>query len=242
MTGQIKVGVAILIQRESCEDGTILAGMRQGSHGANTWCPPGGGLEYGESVEACARREVLEETGLELLSVSHPFACTDDIVDGTQWITVWVKATVADDAVPKLMEPDKCSGWGWHLLFKVPKPHFRPFSLLLQQILSDEECEHQLISIPAVTADIKPGDYVFASRYDDGCPGDPWIIGFVTEVFAKEKIPFLRIGDYGTRGWRHAMRITEEQASRILAQYPDMEEGPSFPYLQIAKVFGFEGI
>lgn len=242
MTGQIKVGVAILIRRESCDDDTILAGVRQGSHGANTWCPPGGGLEYGESVEACARREALEETGLELLSVSHPFACTDDIVDGTQWITVWVKATVADDAVPKLMEPEKCSVWEWRRLFKVPKPHFRPFSLLLQQILSGKEYEHQLISIPKVSDDIKPGDYVFASRYSDGCPGDPWCVGYVTEVFANETPTYLRIGAYGTRGWRYAMRITEEQGVRIIAQYPAMENGESLPYLDIAKVFGIEGI
>jgi len=240
MTGQIKVGVAILIRRESCADDTILAGIRQGSHGANTWCPPGGGLEYGESVEACARREVLEETGMTLLSVSLPFAATDDIVDGTQWITLWVKATVADDAMPKLMEPDKCSVWDWHCLFQVPTPHFRPFTLLLKQIMAGDNYAHQIITIPAVTDDIKPGEYVFASRYSDADPGDPWCVGYVTDV--RVKAGYLIIGEYSTRGWRHARRITAEQGQRILERYPAMENGPSLPYHNIAKVFGIEGI
>lgn len=30
------------------------------------WAPPGGGLQYGETMQACLKREIQEETGLEV--------------------------------------------------------------------------------------------------------------------------------------------------------------------------------
>lgn len=45
---------------------SVLLGLRQGSHGANTWCTPGGHLEHGESFAECAARETEEETGLRV--------------------------------------------------------------------------------------------------------------------------------------------------------------------------------
>ena len=45
-----KVGVGVIVRRE----GRILLGKRKGSHGENTWAPPGGHLEFMESVEECA--------------------------------------------------------------------------------------------------------------------------------------------------------------------------------------------
>lgn len=57
-----KVGVAVIIRK----DNKILLGKRIGSHGAGTWAFPGGHLEFGETPEQCAQREVFEETGLLL--------------------------------------------------------------------------------------------------------------------------------------------------------------------------------
>ncbi len=51
------------------KDGRVLMGKRKGSHGAGEYAYPGGHLEMGESFEQCARREVNEETGLEINNI-----------------------------------------------------------------------------------------------------------------------------------------------------------------------------
>ena len=51
------IGVAVIVVRE----GRVLLGKRKNAHGAGTWQFPGGHLEYGESIEDCARRELFEE-------------------------------------------------------------------------------------------------------------------------------------------------------------------------------------
>ena len=56
------VGVGVIIIKE----GKILLAERKGSHGQNTWASAGGHLVFGESLEECARREVLEEFGIHI--------------------------------------------------------------------------------------------------------------------------------------------------------------------------------
>ncbi len=55
-------GVQVLIER----DGRVLLGRRRDDPGAGLWDIPGGFLHEGEDALAGLRREVREETGLEL--------------------------------------------------------------------------------------------------------------------------------------------------------------------------------
>lgn len=124
-----RVGVGVIIVR----DGLVLLGERMGSHGAGTWALPGGHLEFGESVEDCARRETLEETGLLLQTVSAaPYTNDLMLAEGKHYVTVFVQAT-ANGAQPQVMEPAKCRTWRWFRWNAMPETLFQPLKTLVLQ-------------------------------------------------------------------------------------------------------------
>ncbi len=51
------------------KDGKVLLGMKKIGFGAGRWNGFGGKVDAGETIEQATRREVLEEAGLELLSL-----------------------------------------------------------------------------------------------------------------------------------------------------------------------------
>jgi 8-oxo-dGTP diphosphatase len=63
-----RLGVSVGIWR----GGEVLLVRRGGETYGGLWSFPGGHVEWGESIEAAARREVLEETGLRVTLVGEP--------------------------------------------------------------------------------------------------------------------------------------------------------------------------
>ena len=121
------VGVGVLI----IQDHKILLGIRKSSHGIGMWAPPGGHMEFGESFEECAAREVLEETGLVIKNPLF-YDLTNDIFEKEHkhYITIFVMVHEFEGEV-ELREPDICAGWEWIDINALPENLFLTLKNLL---------------------------------------------------------------------------------------------------------------
>lgn len=71
--------------------------------------------------------------------------------------------------------------------------------------------------VPNVSEEIKPGDYVFASKFSDAGKNDPWMVDFVDWIevdFAQRRSVHFR--ETGNIPFRHAKKITGRQGSLII--------------------------
>jgi len=123
------IGVAAIV----IKDNMVLLGKRKNAHGAGTWAFPGGHLEFNESIEDCAKREVFEETGIHIKNIRYG-TFTNDIFrkDQKHYVTLFVISEY-DDGQLELKEPEKCEKWDWFFWNELPEPRFLPLKNLLEQ-------------------------------------------------------------------------------------------------------------
>lgn len=115
----VRVGVGVAL---SCPDGIVLL-KRKGSHGDGEWSFPGGHLEFGESVLDCAKREIKEELGVDMVRCERLNIFTEDLFPNKQYITVYCYGVTYQN--PQIMEPDKASDIIFVKSFLgLPKPLF----------------------------------------------------------------------------------------------------------------------
>lgn len=114
-----KVGIGVMVFKNE----KVLMGRRKSSHGAGEWAWPGGHLEYLESFEACAKREVMEETGMEIKNIRFNRLMNLKVYEPKHYVDVGL---IADwkSGEPEIREPHKCDGWEWFSIDSLPTPRF----------------------------------------------------------------------------------------------------------------------
>lgn len=124
MDNRPKIGLGVFLFNENEE---ILLMKRTSKHAYGTWAPPGGYLEYGESFEECAKRELKEELNLDAEGFEVIGICNSVYPEENKHvIAIEVKAKKFS-GTPEIMEPEKCSEFGWFNINNLPRPLMRAF-------------------------------------------------------------------------------------------------------------------
>jgi len=63
--------VRLIVLNKKCQ--VLILRRAGGTHSPNSWCLPGGKIDYGETVEKACIRELMEETGLEFINSEFLF-------------------------------------------------------------------------------------------------------------------------------------------------------------------------
>ena len=136
----IKIGVGVMI----LDGNKVLLGHRAkdkkdtgGIYEVDCWTLPGGKQEYDETFFDCAKREVKEETGLDVDDLEL-FGAVDDIQPDRHFITMHVIAKT-HHGEPQVMEPDKEDEWRWFPLNALPERVYTPSEKFLKNYITSQQ-------------------------------------------------------------------------------------------------------
>ena len=134
---KVGAGLGVILEKDSM----ILLGLRHPDpdkadsafRSAGEWCLPGGKLDWGETFEEGAIREVKEETGIvirnpQVISV-HNFKN-----EHAHFMTVGLKADEWEGEA-SVMEPDEITEWKWFDINNLPKPFYFPSFGVIENFL-----------------------------------------------------------------------------------------------------------
>lgn len=131
---KVGVGFGVMMMK----DEKILLGKRHEDpkkadselNGMSTWTMPGGKMEFGETFEEAAAREVLEETNIKLKKI-NVICINNERIDVAHFVTIGI---FSDDfeGEAQIMEPDEIIEWRWFGLGELPSPMFFPSKKIIE--------------------------------------------------------------------------------------------------------------
>ncbi|MBR1795836.1 NUDIX domain-containing protein [Candidatus Saccharibacteria bacterium] len=136
----IKIGIGVML----LDDDKILLGHRAtnkkdtgGIYETDCWTLPGGKQEYDETFFEGAKREVKEETNLDIDKLEL-FGAADDIQPDRHYITMHVIAREFSGKL-KVMEPGSEDEWRWFSLDKLPDNLYSPSEKFIKAYLESKK-------------------------------------------------------------------------------------------------------
>lgn len=130
-----RIGIGVFVKNED----KVLLQKRCGAHGSGTWSLPGGHLEFNETIVDGAKREAMEEFGIEIENVKV-LGITEDIMleEQKHYITIFVDSDLANGEA-KIMEPEKTTEMVWVLNAELTSGKYAPLFLPLKNFLQGKK-------------------------------------------------------------------------------------------------------
>ena len=125
------MGVGVVFVRR----GEVFLAKRRGAHGEDTWGSAGGHLEFGETLEDCARREAMEELGLSVGELR--VLCLSNIVAyNRHYVDVEFLGDIGEQEPVPTATDGSFGEYGWYPLTDPPQPLFEPMRLAIESLLT----------------------------------------------------------------------------------------------------------
>ena len=136
---KVRVGIGVMIK----DGDKILLGHRAkkrkdtgGIFEPDSWTFPGGKQEFHETYFEGAKREVKEETNLDISDLEL-FGAEDDMQPDKHYITLHIIAHSHSGEL-KTMEPQKEDEWKWFPLSNLPENLYSPSKKFIENYIKKE--------------------------------------------------------------------------------------------------------
>lgn len=142
---QLRIRVCGLLLKE---DTLLLAQLHSPVTGSLIWTPPGGGLQFGETMYECLKREFFEETGLKV-EVNHLAHVNEMIHKPYHAVEFYFTVTRTGGSIKTGLDPEHADDEQllrdirWQPVKDIDNLPFAPESL------TDKILNHKLNSVPA---------------------------------------------------------------------------------------------